>query len=225
MNALDHVIYKLRNAQVLNYPFPHFFVKEVFPETFYDKLIGTLPCNDGYAPLSGGYANRTAMVEQNELVKDFTSDYFAGQVLSVFPKAYQERFPYRASTPRFRADVRFIRDSEGYKIGPHTDAPNKVVSLLFYLPKDFSDYEFGTGIYVPTDHKTTCPGGPHYKFEGFNEVWRAPFLPNSCFGFWKTPNSWHAVEKISRKIQRDVMLYNIYHDGAGNEPVRSERPE
>jgi hypothetical protein len=210
MSAIDHVIYRLRNTPVLNYPYPHFYCKEVFPEAFYDQLIGCLPNDKGYEPLSGGYPSRVAAKDPNPLVSDFNDPYFASHVLGMFSRQYQERFPCH-DNPRFRTDVRFIRDSEGYKIGPHTDAPNKVVSILFYLPKDFSDYEFGTGIYVPDDHVQTCAGGPHYKFSGFTEVWRAPFLPNSCFGFWKTPNSWHAVARISRKIQRDVMLYNIYH--------------
>lgn len=216
MNPLEHVIYRLRNTPILQYPYPHFFCKEVFPEAFYEELVGCLPNDSGYEPLAGGYKSRVAAKDPNPLVEAFSSPYFAGHVMGMFNRQYQERFPYRGDNPQFRTEVRFIRDSEGYKIGPHTDAPHKVVSLLFYLPRDYRDYEFGTGIYVPDDGKQTCEGGPHYKFEGFTEVWRAPFLPNSCFGFWKTPNSWHAVEKISRKIQRDVMLYNIYHVGSEN---------
>ncbi len=208
MNPLEHVIYRLRNTRILTYPYPHFYVTDVFPDDFYDALVGSLP-EDGYRPLTGGYQNRVAM-ESTAMVKDFESPHFASHVLGMFQKQYYERFPYRGHEPKFRSEVRFIRDSEGYKIGPHTDAPHKVISLLFYLPMDFSLSDLGTGIYVPSDGKKTCPGGPHYKFEGFEEVFRAPFLPNSCFGFWKTQNSWHAVREISRKIRRDVMLYNIY---------------
>jgi hypothetical protein len=208
MNPVEHVIYKLRNTRILQYPYPHFYVNDVFPDDFYDTLVGSLP-EEGYQPLAGGYKSRVAM-EATDLVKDFESEYFARHVMGMFYRHYNERFPYKGSEPKFRTEVRFIRDSEGYKIGPHTDAPNKVLSLLFYLPMDFSLFDLGTGIYVPSDGKKTCPGGPHYKFEGFEEVFRANFLPNSCFGFWKTSNSWHAVKEISRKIRRDVMLYNIY---------------
>jgi len=212
MNPVEHVIYRLRNAKIDLYPYPHFFITEVFPPDFYTKLLNSLPEDDSYEPLAGGYKSRTAMKEGAalELIQPFNSEWFASNVLGMWgQKLFFERFQ---GQPGFRWDLRFIRDAEGYSIGPHTDAPFKVVSLLFYLPRSFSNVEHGTGIYVPDDHEKTCPGGPHYPFEGFTEVWRAPFSPNSCFGFWKTPNSWHAVAKISRKIRRDVFLYNIYSD-------------
>lgn len=210
---VESVIYSLRNTPVREYPFPHFYATNVFPDDFYQALVASLPEDDGYAPLPGGYANRVAAKEDNLLVAGLNTAEFARAVLSMFPKHFNERFAYGRGN--FRSEIRFIRDYEGYKIGPHTDAPAKVVSLLFYLPMDFSLSEHGTGVFIPNDGQKTCPGGPHYGFDAFTEVWRANFLPNSCFGFWKTANSWHGVEKIpqnSVKIRRDVMLYNIYAD-------------
>jgi len=209
MNPVDHVIYKLRNAAISEYPYPHFYVRDVFPLEFYGHLLDALPADDAYAPLKGGYKSRIASTEYPALLNGFDTTHFASHVLAVFQKPFSERYPFH-DRPKFRAELRLIRDSEGYAIGPHTDAPHKVVSLLFYLPPDLADEDCGTGIYVPTDGVQTCPGGPHHKFDGFAEIWRAPFVPNSCFGFFKTNNSWHAVQRISRKIRRDVMLFNIY---------------
>lgn len=216
INPVEHVTYKLRNASILTYPYPHFYVRDVFPADFYQQLLGALPAEDAYAPLSGGYANRKAAQGDIALMKQFEDASFGQNVLKLFGKQFFERYPNPHRT-QFKQEWRFIRDSEGYKIGPHTDAPKKVVSLLFYLPVDFLDDDAGTGIYVPVDPGMTCQGGPHHPFGGFKEVWRAPFIPNSCFGFWKTPFSWHAVEKISRKIKRDVLLFNIYEENAPEE--------
>jgi hypothetical protein len=213
MNPIEHAIYKLRNAQVLEYPFPHFFVHDVFPKDFYAKLLKALPGNEGYAMLPGGYKHRAAAQSPIEMVAPLESPYFASQIMTVFAKAFFHRYPNH-TRPKFRPEVRFIRDEQGYFIGPHTDAPQKVVSLLFYLPAEYHYAENGTSIYVPDDHKKTCPGGPHYPKEGFSEVWRAPFVPNSCFGFFKTANSWHGVEEIQVKCQRDVMLFNIFEEPA-----------
>ena len=213
ISPVEHVIYKLRNAEILLYPYPHFYVEDVFPAGFYAQLLDALPPDEGYAPLAGGYANRQAAKGEIELVQEFNGAYFGQNVLKVFMKQFFDRFP-NADRANFKQDLRFIRDQEGYKIGPHTDAPQKVVSLLFYLPRTDADADCGTGIYVPSDHLSICPGGPHHPFDGFEEVWRAPFLPNSCFGFWKTPNSWHAVSKICRKIERNVLLFNIYEDSS-----------
>lgn len=213
MNPLEHVVYKLRNADIHRYPFPHFFVRDVFPADFYEELIHGLPSNDKYHELSDVYKARgiTKGDDHHPMLESFETAYFGTQMLHVFNKEFYERYPNNAR-PNFRSEFRFVHDTEGYAIGPHTDAPQKVLSLLFYLPENFFDSDVGTGLYVPSDHQKTCEGGPHYPFEGFEEAWRAPFLPNSCLGFWKTPNSWHAVEKICRKIKRDVLLFNIYEE-------------
>lgn len=229
-NPLEHVIYKIRNTPILHYPFPHFFIENVFPQDFFNTLLPSLNTLT-YEPLAGGYKSRLATSQMPSCMELFSEDEgmhrFTKAVMATFVKEFYERFP-STGRPEFRAEWRFIRDSEGYSIGPHTDAPQKVVSLLFYLcaeypPEQLSetfylddywhDYsQYGTGIYVPEDGRKTCPGGPHHKFEGFREVWRAPFFGNSCFGFWKTANSWHAVEKITAKIRRDVLLFNIYQE-------------
>lgn len=218
LHPLEHCLYKLRNAPILKYPFPHFYAQNVFPSDFFETLLASLGGDDTYTPLPGGYNARAASSEMPECMNEFTANQrFAQNVLQMFEKAFYERFPDH-SRPKFRSEWRFIRDSDGYAIGPHTDAPHKVVSLLFYLqcftekPEigEVFTSEYGTGIYVPEDGQKTCIGGPHHKFEGFREVWRAPFFRNSCFGFFKTDNSWHAVEQIHAKIRRDVLLFNIY---------------
>lgn len=213
MNPLEHAVYKLRNAKIEMYPYPHFFVHNVFPHDFYDELLGALPADIHYQELSKAYPARliTSGIEHHQMLEQFEGAYFGEQCLQVFQQQFYERYPNQ-HRPNFRTEFRFVRDGEGYAIGPHTDAPNKVLSLLFYLPINFDNADCGTGVYIPSDHKKTCSGGPHHKFEGFEEVFRAPFLPNSCFGFWKTDNSWHAVEKICRKIERNVLLYNIYEE-------------
>jgi hypothetical protein len=183
-------------------------VSDVFPEDFYDHLIDNLP--DDYQPL-GSFQSREFSDTLPDFMEGFKKSYFSNAVLSIFGKHFWDRFP-NADRAKLVSDWRFIRDSENYHIGPHTDAPHKVVSLLFYLPNGFyyDVMDTGTGIYVPTDHKKLCPGGPHYKFDDFTEVWRAPFRRNSVLGFWKTQNSWHGVKEISFPVERNVLLFNIY---------------
>lgn len=215
MNALEHVVYKLRNATVNRYPFPHFFVEGVFPGECYEQLLWNLPSD--YKPL--GFKSRSFSDTLPWFLEDFKGSYFANSILQIFWKDFYERFP-DGSRPELTTELRFIRDEEDYSIGPHTDAAKKVVSLLFYLPSDSLDADVGTSLYVPTDHKKRCPGGPHHPFNGFEEVWRAPFVPNSVLGFWKTDNSWHGVPPINRIIERNVLLFNIYeHKGMKLKPI------
>jgi hypothetical protein len=100
-----------------------------------------------------------------------------------------------------------IRDVAGYHIGPHTDSPQKVITVLFYLPSDESLVGAGTSIYVPRDSSFTCEGGPHYEAKDFVINYTMPFKPNSAFAFLKSNNSFHGVEPCEGT--RDVLLYDI----------------
>jgi len=208
MNALEHVIYKIRNARVLEYPFPHFYIEDIFPTDFYWQLRKNLPDDANYK--AEAYKNSRFASPQDEAFAPFHSMKFTQAVVQPFGPHFIQRFPDNKAQLSF--DWRLVRDNQGYAIGPHTDAPWKVISLLFYLPLDCSDVDAGTSIFVPGAENPvkTCVGGPHYQFDGFQKVWTAPYKPNSCFGFWKTVDSWHGVEQISRKIQRDVLLFNVY---------------
>jgi hypothetical protein len=35
--------YKFANAPILEFPYPHFFIQDVFPKDFYERLQGSLP--------------------------------------------------------------------------------------------------------------------------------------------------------------------------------------
>lgn len=209
MSLKEHLIYQISNAPLRRYPFTHFFIDEVFPWDVYTTLIDTLESGSmAFRPL--GFPHRQYCDELPPELAGLDGVRFPQAVISLFSDDFARRYPF-SDRPEFTAEWRFIRDEEGYSIGPHTDAPHKVASLLFYLPSPamyMSD--LGTSIFVPTDHKKTCPGGPHHEFDGFEEVFRAPMRANSCFGFWKTNFSWHGVKKISGNVRRDVLLFNIY---------------
>lgn len=213
MNLREHVVYALRNAEIRSYPFPHFHTKNVFPESFYNELIkrlGNVESKD-FAPMGGAYEARTFGPDINEVAPDLgfmSENEFMNDVMKIFLPWYKKR--YGNKDCNVATDLRLVRDHMGYQIGPHTDARWKLISLLFYLPHGWAYREFGTGIYMPSNKKFRCEGGPHYDFDGFKEAWRAPYEPNTCFGFWKTDNSFHGVQPITREFNRDVLLYNVY---------------
>lgn len=211
MNLQRHVTNALHFATKFRVPFPHFFVENVFPDGFYEELMQILVKKTDFH--AEKFANREFADEVGIPALDFMREKgFLLDMFNLFHVDAAARFG--GTTAKLGYDLRLIRDSQSYKIGPHTDAPNKVLSLLFYLPDDETYRECGTSVFVPQSggfgEDFTCNGGPHYKFEGFREVWRAPFLPNSCFGFWKTNNSFHGVLPLPVQFRRDVLLYNIY---------------
>jgi hypothetical protein len=233
-DARAHVFYKIANAPVLNYPFPHFYLESVFPEDYYRELQAKLPPLDSYVPLSetgtvlpGTYKERFSLDPKklgeaepaapqaafwDELVQWMEGGDFSRLLLAKFDAAINARFGV-GNELLFHDDTRLIRDFTNFAIGPHTDSPRKLVSLLFYLPKDDSLAHLGTSIYEPIEPGFSCPGTQHHDFTDFKRVFTAPFRPNSLLAFFKTDRAFHGVDPIAdTEIERNMLLYNIYLD-------------
>ena len=206
--VLGHIAYRLLNAPVLPYPFPHVYVENVFPADFYAHLLTNLPPAGDYSESTAGYHGRQFAEPSNADVFDrFNTKEWLKIATGPFRHDIQARFQ---SSPPIRTDLRLIRDCENYSIGPHTDAPWKILSYLFYLPSDESLIQHGTSIYLPKEPSFRCVGGPHHKFSAFNRIFTAPFKPNSLLAFFKTDYSFHGVEPITIQCQRDLLLWNLY---------------
>lgn len=209
IEAARRLQYKIANAQLNRWPYAHFYLENVFPDEFYKQILFTLPASNDYTSGDSDYHGRKfAHNLRTDLFSFMLTKEFMLSVVSAFAPEFRKRFPDGSFNPKM--DLRLVLDSKNYSIGPHTDARWKVVSLLFYLPPDDHLKDLGTSIYVCKDPSFRCPGGPHHTFEPFDKVWTAPFLPNSCFGFFKTDNSFHGVEPITIPCRRDVLLWNLY---------------
>ena len=231
-DAENHVLYRVANAPLLRYPFPHFYVADVFPADFYRELRDRLPKLERYKRIDetgsvakGRYPERfvcpviDADDEETPPVQGtFWSEFeswlmggrFAQAILGKFRDGLLERFGEGVEA-RFEADSRLVRDFTNYAISPHTDSPRKLVSLLFYLPADDSMSHLGTSIYVPKDPGLQCEGKAHHPFELFSKAATMPYRPNSLFAFFKTDRAFHGVDRIAEAgIARDLLLYNIY---------------
>jgi hypothetical protein len=129
--------------------------------------------------------------------------------MSKFGQYMTERFG--AGPASLRDEALLVQDITNYKLGPHTDTLRKVITLLFYLPKDTSQAHLGTSIYRPKDPAFRCPGGPHHPHDQFERLETMPFLPNSLFAFFKTDNSFHGVEPVADPdTRRWLLLYDLY---------------
>jgi|OpeIllAssembly_1097287.scaffolds.fasta_scaffold29517_3 hypothetical protein len=241
------VHYQIANAPVLAYPFPHFYVHPVFPDEFFAELRARMPGPKNYVRLDatgtvpkGAYPERfvcslTDLEEEEfqsgagssfwaEFNQWIGSDEFARLVMFKFRDGIAERFG-AGNEIRTTTDLRLVRDFTNYSISPHTDAPHKLVSLLFYLPYDESMLDLGTSIYAAKDRSLRCEGVGHHPFEGFKKVATMPYRPNSLFAFFKTDLAFHGVDRIEREhVTRDLLLYNIYvNKVVGTKPEKPAR--
>ena len=226
-----HVIYKIANAPIQPFPFPHIVVRDVFPDDFYRELRANLPAPGLFKTLAalnrvaGDYPDSRLVLplaaEALEAVPGPARDFWRGvagwmlggafgpTVLSKFDWVLKERLGDLARR-QFHDEALLVQDYTTYSLGPHTDSPSKVMSFLFYLPPDDTRAHLGTSVYVPRDPQFTCAGGPHHPFDLFRRVYTMPYLPNTLFAFPKTAHSFHGVEPVQdTEVRRDLLLYDI----------------
>lgn len=208
MTVEQHVASRILSGTIIDTPWRHMFVEDVFPDDFYNDLLASLPKMEEYGKSSTTYPERgiTDAEKHGAIWKELStwikSDSFRNVVF--------DKFAYRGSDTYY-TDLRLVRDTQHYQIGPHTDGVAKVFSLLFYLPPNDDHVHLGTSLYTHKKNQT-CAGNYHHEFEGFNKVKTMPFKRNSLFIFSKTDRSFHGVEKINEEIERNVLLFNIFRN-------------
>lgn len=242
-----YVRYRIANAPLLTFPFPHFFIRDIFPDDFYTSLISYLPDQeffnrtaraiavpqDGYKErsicslkdLENNHSNAQSALFWQSISSWMLSKNFSSLIAEKFEDTLIERFGVLGEE-QVVSEARMVLDRKNYAIGPHTDAQQKLVSLLFYLPRDTGHAHLGTSIYIPNDPDFACAGGPHYNFDGFTKVVTMPYVPNSLLAFAKTDQSFHGVERIQDDgIERHVLLYNLYVKQSALKPTTPRQPD
>ncbi len=193
-------------------PFPHFTVTELFPAPVYERMLASLPrpeemrdirrSGNVYAanrlrlPLNAATlpnlaeARRRIWAEVNEVL---CGAGFIAAVVERFRPFVLARY---GAVPRLAGRLEVLLDRENYRIGPHTDAPHKTFSMLIYLPRDRSQLDLGTSIYVPRMADFRSEKATQFPFDWFQLHRRFDFAPNSAMCFMKTDNSFHGRETV-----------------------------
>ena len=222
--------YAIANAPLQQYPFPHIFVRDVFPEDFYARLREHIPPRDYFKTLTslqrvtGPYPeSRLVLPITPEAVGELEEPYhtfwksvgmwlISDELLDFMLDIFEPLMPTTSSTGTagYSHEALLVQDYSTYKLDPHTDSPRKVLSVLFYLPPDDSLAHLGTAIYVPKDRRMISDGSAHLPRDYFDCVCTMPFVPNSMFAFVRTPRSFHGVEPIAEnEPRRDLLLYDV----------------
>jgi len=178
VSPLRHLIDRLKTAEMIPDPFPHYCLDRVFPQAFYRSLLRHLPDVSSYQNLfeittlkldhfrfrgQRNLADRWTASLPDELRRfwDEFNAWFLGPdlaraVLDSFAGPMQARFGERSEWPAVSVEAQLIRHQAGYFLGPHTDLSTKLVVLLIYLPPDDSQPHLGTSLYRPKKSDFTC---------------------------------------------------------------------
>jgi len=240
LDAEMQLAYKVGNTPFNMFPYPHFYVPDVFPADFYQTIQQNLPDPKAMVPIGEarpvtGYPERfvfdfteKSLATLPESKREFwrqlnewlvVKGNFGTLVFEKFKPFIAQRFK-DGDDLEFQSETLLVQDITNYKLGPHTDSPRKVVTMLFYLPPDLSQVHMGTSMYLPNDPEFRCPGGPHHNRENFTRLHTNPFAPNSLFAFFKTDNSFHGVEPVADpNTRRWLLLYDIYVREPAAKPV------
>ena len=238
-SAFSYAANRIVNSKISKQPFPYIFTENIFDNEYYSQIISNFPQLQDMTPLnktdrvrsdgSNKYKQRLVIQLDKESATPLSEkqiifwDSFSKSLASkVFAKTLFKKFyPWIANRvarnilskdKKFNAhcDILLVNDQTNYKIGPHTDHPERIFSLLFYLPEASSKEELGTSIYIPKDESFTCKGGPHYNPNFFKRVATMPYKQNSLFVFPKTINSFHGVEELMDEgVNRRLIIANF----------------
>jgi FkbM family methyltransferase len=233
--VLSHVLDRINSAPIATDPFPHIVVDGIFPDDYYRRLQESYPPKESFVHMdqtgrvsAGAYKERMvvlfddASLERIPAVQrafwlDFGewlySDLFMAAMIAKFAPQIEPRLP-RLLAQRgpltVRGDAQIVRDHSQYAIGPHTDAPHRLITFLFYCPEDDGLKKFGTSFYRPKQADFTCPGGTHHPFEKFERATTVDFLPNRLVAFPKTERCFHGVERIDQEnVERRLLINDV----------------
>lgn len=231
-----YVQYQIMNAPLRVYPTQHIYVEQIFPPDFYKRLLDALPddsaymrlvdterVNQEYSPhrlslfpsqLEQAKLDIERRVFWQRLFQAFSSEEFAAIILAKFQAPIFQRFMKPGDQKRpninYSTEIFLMRDLTNYSLGPHTDSPSKLLSVLFYLPSADDRPDLGTALYLPKDRSFRCAGGPHHPFELFERVITLPYRRNTLLAFPKTDQCFHGVEPVTTAATtRDLMLFDI----------------
>ncbi|MBV9494765.1 MAG: hypothetical protein JOZ54_11010 [Acidobacteria bacterium] len=227
MTPLAHMTARLRTAAVIDDPFPHYTLRDVFPADYYESLLLHLPTSDVYQNLyevtdlkldhfrhrdqrdfTSGW-NALLPAPSRDFWNDFHS-WFLGEELA---RAALASFGI-AFDGEISVESQLIRHRAGYFLGPHSDANTKLVVLLLYLAPDATAKHLGTSIYKPKQAGFGCRDSKHYPFEDFERVKTARYEPNALLAFRRSDRSFHGVEPLRDDAPRDLIQYVVYDKAA-----------
>jgi len=246
---LVHFVDRLRTAEIVWDPYPHYYLEHIFPADYYRALLDHLPESTVYQNLyevTDLKLDHFRYRQQRDLTEGWTKalppgqkdfwDRFdrwflgpelAGAVLASFAQPLRARLGDGEPWPEVSVESQLIRHRAGYFLGPHSDLHTKLVVLLLYLAPDRSGEHLGTSLYRPRDPEFSCPNSKHYSFEDFVRVKTAPYRPNSLLAFFRSDVSFHGLEKLSEQditgSGRDLIQYTLHDKRARKAQLQRRR--
>jgi hypothetical protein len=209
-------MFNLDNVTVRTEPFTAFYLRGLLPPDFYEQLAHSFPPLARFS-FRANLGNKYLLTESEgdayfEFVEssppwrkfydEIKSDDFKQQVLSFLNSNGIDAVGNGASVNDLTARFEFSAlPTNGGSQRPHTDNPEKLVTLILSLMKAGEwdpRWGGGTSICRPKDETLYFNYANDYlDFADVEIVDAFPFEPNAGVVFVKTPVSWHCVQPLN----------------------------
>jgi hypothetical protein len=242
--TLAHVLNVIEETQAEDAPFPHILLQGVFPADVYERLLDSYPRADYFSKANpkhhtneyGGSTRQRMSLNESALTALPENEHTLWATMRAVVGCRETRdaiFSKLATglCHRFRVDRdqlstipafprgQFYSEVEGYRIAPHPDTREKIVTMQFAFPKDDSLKHVGTEFYQRSINPLNLLREPR----GFSVVKSMPFLPNHAYAFSVLNEigykSWHGRSTIPPMNSIRNTLLHIWY----GEPDESDR--
>lgn len=233
---VEHSLQVVSQTVPQDSPFPHVLFAGIFPDDVYARLLKSYPAPEHFVKAnqkhhSNEYGGSTrqrmslceaalsSLPEQDHVLWSTVRAAISSTVIrdAIFQKLSTglcRRFGVPAAElPKVPAYPRgqLYSETEGYRIAPHPDTREKIVTMQFAFPSDDSLESVGTEFY------TRSMNPVHYLREprGFLITKSMPFLPNHAYAFSVLNDfgmkSWHGRSTIPPMDKVRNTLLHIWY--------------
>lgn len=211
-----------KKIKVQDYPFLHLEETNLFEPSFYQYMCGILP----------RLANLDSLLNDSSMIGGMYSDKRHALTIKDFHKGFNRinsKIKNKDELIRLYEWFEFILvpkladlldvdisikthdeflygiDLKGFSLHPHTDIPQKIMTVMVYMPNDDTLSHAGTNLLVlkdPTMKKSQ-------KESDFNLIKTTKFIPNNTFAFKRSNISFHSVSKFDMLDERKFLIFTV----------------
>ncbi len=205
----EHLQKKIAEAEIIEDPFPHIVIENLFPQDFYNYALSQWPSNQhfvgqriatNFGCIEGTGLNTNQKVFWRMFGETIVNRYIKPAIIERL-KSYLHLKPQLANFPieklnpltdfaNLRQDS-IVDVDENYYLGVHCDQLNIFSAVLIYFPEDANHPELGTTLYYPNPNPSlNIPYSNNFTFAK-----RIYFKPNTMHVMLQTPFSWHGADR------------------------------
>lgn len=212
----------VERSALRHHPFDHIYMEHVFDPASYAALLDAMPDRRFYHELShrdamrtDGSSTRLRMYlypellwrlprEQRRLWMPMARALCSKRLQDALKDKFREALEHRFGKPVERIGLYpvpiLLRDQPGYRIGIHSDAENKAITVQFYLPRDASQSHIGTIFHE---------GGTG---EAAGRMTKLAFMPATGYAFpVALTKSWHSAAQTTASDGERVSMMVTYY--------------